>query len=339
MNLINRRKFLVGTSALFAAAGSLQAKAVSGSAQKAKKAVVLPPTAQGPLKVRFIGTGAADWLDKDKPAAVAAAAPAPSEEAAPAAPAEEAAPAAPAEAAPAPAAAPEWRRHASVLLDDKVLVDFTASAADMIPAGVKIEDVVITHSHPDHFDPAAVLALGTVQRVYVDRGWAREARSAFIKAGQGWSGVDVVPVDVGETFAAGGLHFTPLPANHDTGNVYEQTLIYRVDKDQTRLLYATDTAGITAMAQRLLGKFNAMIMEATVGMNAKDNWRIFSHTSVELVAQTVSALKFLKQYEPPEGRKVYTTHMSKALHGPQAELEANFPEGVVPAKDGLEVEF
>ncbi len=316
MNVINRRNFLVGTSALFAAAGSLQAKPVSGSAKSGKKAVVLPPTAQGPLKVRFIGTGAADWSDKEKPAP--AAAPAEGE---------------------APAPSPEWRRHASVLLDDKVLIDFTGSAADMIPAGVKIEDVVITHSHGDHFDPAGILALGTVQRVYVDRGWARDARSAFIKAGQGWSGVDVVPVDVGTPFAAGGMHFMPLPANHDTGNVEEQTLIYRVDKDQTHLLYATDTAGITAMAQRLLGKFNAMIMEATVGLDAKDNWRIFTHSSVELVAQTAAALKFLKQYEPPEGRKVYTTHMSRALHGPQAEIESKFPEGLVPAKDGLEVAF
>ena len=74
------------------------------------------------LKVRFLGTGAADWNGRD--------------------------------------ARGELRRLSSILVDDGVLVDFTSTALDMLPEGVRPEAILYTHSHDDHYDPKAALGLG-----------------------------------------------------------------------------------------------------------------------------------------------------------------------------------
>ena len=67
-----------------------------------------------PLKMRFLGTGAADWNGRDDRG--------------------------------------ELRRLSSVLLDGKVLIDFTPTDEDMLPNGVKPEVIFYTHSHGDHYN-------------------------------------------------------------------------------------------------------------------------------------------------------------------------------------------
>ena len=65
------------------------------------------------LLVRFLGTGAADWNGVDERG--------------------------------------ELRRLSSVLLDNRILIDFTPSDADMLPSGFMRPDAVFyTHSHSDH---------------------------------------------------------------------------------------------------------------------------------------------------------------------------------------------
>ena len=116
--LMNRREFIVGATA----AG-------------------LMPTAfaeEDPagLKVRFLGTGAADWWGRDERG--------------------------------------ELRRLTSVLIDNAVLIDFTKQAEDMLPKGVRPEAIFYTHSHGDHYQPDDALKVG-VRRVYAHESWAAEA--------------------------------------------------------------------------------------------------------------------------------------------------------------------
>ena len=84
------------------------------------------------LAVRFLGTGAADWNGRDERG--------------------------------------ELRRLSSILIDQKVLIDYTETAFDMIPPNCHPEVIFYTHSHDDHYQPAAALKLG-IKKVYLSQTW------------------------------------------------------------------------------------------------------------------------------------------------------------------------
>lgn len=268
------------------------------------------PTGPG-IHVRFLGTGGADWNG--------------------------------------PAESGELRRHASILADGKVLFDYTPSAADMVPAR-KPEVVFYTHSHNDHYDARAALELG-IKRVYLGETWLERAQKDFQRASEA-TGVpvpEIIPLSLGQVIEQDGLKVTALPANHTSNYADEQALIYLLEKDSTRLLYATDTAGITALALAMAGvgqfsrerKFlTGIIMEATMGLNyADDDMRLFSHSSSAQVANTVKVLADNRKYATVEGQKVYITHLSKVQQPSQAELDRTLPDPLRAAYDGLEVTF
>lgn len=287
----SRREFLGG---VFAA-----------SAATATAANLPPPTAptSDALKVRFLGTGAADWAGRDERG--------------------------------------EHRRNASILVNDRILVDLVPSALDMIPEGCHPEVIFYTHSHGDHFNSSAARKVG-VKRAYVQRGWYEKAKEKL-------EGIETIPLDVGVPVVEGGLRFTPVPANHGTWIKEEQTLNFLIESSTRKLLYATDTGGITAVAARICGidihakgdGIDALIMEATMGMGEKmdTDFRMFTHSSVALVERTVKVLTETKRYHPQPGQFVYLTHMARTLHGTQAELDRDLPSPLKAAYDGLEVNF
>lgn len=315
---MDRRSF-IKMSATVAIAGGIGAKVPAFAESSAGKGALMKTAfstggtgtgASGNLKVRFLGTGAADWNGTDSRG--------------------------------------ECRRLTSILLDDAVLVDFTPSNADMLLQGCRPEVIFYTHSHGDHYNPAAALRAG-VKKAYVSRTWFERALDDFKKAA---SETDsqmpvLLPLETGEEVSEKGITFVPLPANHATGDPGEQTLLFLIKKDSTRLLYATDTGGIPANAARLAGidvhkkgeGITALIMEATIGLDQYDDYRLFTHSSVNTVAQTVAVLEKTGRYTAEEGQKVYLTHLARTLHGTQAQLDATLPYPLKAAYDGLEVYF
>lgn len=269
---------------------------------------LLPLRAGTGFTLRFLGTGAADWKG--------------------------------------PAEDGSYRRTTSALLDRAVLIDFNACNADMLPEGCHPEVAFYTHSHSDHYNAAAALRLG-LKKVYVSVSWAGRAASDFAKASAatGLPVPEIVPLAVGDKVSEHGLTFTALPANHATGHLDEQALIYLVEKDDVRLLYATDTGGIMAVAARLAGidahvpgkPLTAMVMEATMGADYDEDFRIYAHSSVGTVLRTVHVLLKTGRLALPEGGSVYLTHMARTLHGSQAELDSTLPAPLKAAHDGLEL--
>ena len=263
------------------------------------------------IRVRFRGTGGADWNG--------------------------------------PSESGELRRHASILADGKVIFDFTPSAADMIPEGARPQVIFYTHSHSDHYHPKSALELG-VRRVYLSETWLERGTRDFQRASEetGRPMPEIIPLKLGEPVEQDGLTVTPLPANHQSNFVTEETLIYLIEKDSTRLLYATDTGGLTARATGYagIGQFSrerkfltGIIMEATMGLDYQPDQRLFSHSSVSLVADTVKVLSDSRKYIPVEGQKVYLTHMSRMAQPSQEELDRTLPDPLLAAYDGLEVLF
>ena len=262
------------------------------------------------LKVRFLGTGAADWNGKNEQG--------------------------------------EQRRFSSVLLDNRVLIDFTSTAFDMLPADCKPKILFYTHSHRDHYEPEAALRLG-VKYVYVSDTWYDIAKMEFSRAAKELK-MELpmfVPVFIGQPVCVDDLVLTPFAANHSTDNMFEQTLIYLVEKKDVRLLYATDTSGIPSNSARQIGidvhkdgkPITALIMEATMGLDHYMDYRIFGHSSVQDVERTVRVLTATKRYIAVDGQPVYLTHLARTLHGSQSELDATLPKPLVAAYDGLEVTF
>jgi len=263
------------------------------------------------IHVRFLGTGAADWAGKDERG--------------------------------------ELRRLSSILVENSFLIDFTDTAMDMLPSDVHPDTIFYTHSHNDHYRPDAALKIG-IKHVYLGQTWYDIAVDEF-RAASRRLGVDmpeITPLFVGSHVKVGDITVTALPANHATGHIYEQTLIYLLEKDDARILYATDTGGLPAIATRLAGidahdrngkPITGLIMEATMGIDYEVDYRIFTHSSVGLVHRTYQVLAGTKRYAPPAGQPVYLTHMARTLHGTQAELDAKLPAPLKAAYDGLEVDF
>ena len=292
----------------------LKASAVSLAAIGAESASMnvfaeSPASSQDDLSVFFLGTGAADWNGKDDRG--------------------------------------EHRRLSSILVDRKVLFDLTPGNLDMIPSGCDPKVIFYTHSHGDHYNPSAALKVG-VRTVYLSHTWYDIAVREFKNAAkeQGSEMPEIVPVFVGQPLQIGRLKITPLPASHATSNVFEPTLIYLIEKDDAKILYATDTAGIPAVAAKLAGMdahnrterpLTGLIMEATMGMAHHDDFRIFAHSSVGDVERIANVLQKTGRYAPLSGEPVYLTHMARTLHGTQAELDASLPGMLRAAYDGLEV--
>ena len=244
-----------------------------------------------------------------------------------------------------------FRRYSSVLIDGRFLIDYTWMAADMLPEGCRPKAILYTHSHPDHYDPKALVKLG-VPHVFLHRSWIADARSGFEKAVAAVGGEMPVlhPLDVGKRFRLGAYEILPLPANHWTGKPHEQALIYKVTKlckdGPVRLLYATDTSGIMSAAF-FLGcskkePITAAIMESTGQPGRKFGGLNISHSTADVVNDVFTT--FLKPgkgkcYTPASAdQKVYLTHIGYYEWG-QKTFDDKLPPWMAVAHDGLEVAF
>ena len=262
---------------------------------------------RGDLRVRFLGTGAADWGAGSGNGAKSDG---------------------------------ELRRRSSILIDGRILVDFTAQASDML--GEATPDVIFyTHQHSDHFDAQAALK-AKVKRVYVHRSWCDHATGQFRYFADrlGLAAPEVIGIEFFDKIQFDGYTFVLLPANHVCDRPEWLAGVYAIRKGVTHLYYATDTSYCNDRAWCFYfmkePPLTAIIHEAT--MNHKDT-RITGHSSIDMVEYLVEAMFWRGFYAPPEGRKVYLTHLSRNSHPPHAEIAAQVADPLEPATDGLEVVF
>jgi phosphoribosyl 1,2-cyclic phosphodiesterase len=240
------------------------------------------------------------------------------------------------------AARGDVRGTASVLLDGRVLVDCGATVPEALELfGVSardLTDLLITHTHGDHLDAAAVERLATVRdsegsaalRVWVEAGSAGRVPEL--------PGVEVHLIAVGEALAVGGISVLPVPANHSV-RPGEQALHYLFEREDVAWLYATDGAWMCKetwleLRQRRL---DGIVWDATNGETQGD-WRIFEHNSVDMIRLMRQTLR-REEVLTPDSRLILT-HMARTLCAPHAEMCARLePEGLMPAHDGMVVQL
>ncbi len=265
---------------------------------------------------------------------------------------------------------PEWaknpymRRQSSVLLDNRVLIDFTMCSFDKLPDGCRPEALFQTHSHGDHYNPVAAVKSG-VKRIYVQETWAAAARREVAEAAKklAMQGPEVIALPFGRAVEECGMRIMGVPANHSTSRVtdgvQERAALYLVEKGPARLLYATDTGGIMGDAAGMIGidahigvgykarpdnpfvaepkPLTAFIMEATNG-DLDDDFRIFVHSGVPCVKRLVDVMTRTGRLVLPEGQHAYITHLGiKYRDWAPEKIQQELPDYMRAAYDGLEV--
>lgn len=208
------------------------------------------------MKLTFLGTGAADWDWKNLP--------------------------------------PGTCGSASTLIGTSCLIDAGPCVLrGMKASGVaigRISDLIVTHSHSDHFNLDTIQAIAAAGRRRL-RVWAPPNALAML------SGVAVEPHPVlpGDAFRVGVFRVVALPANHATRDLDEQTLHYAFAGRGVRLLYALDGAWICTKARILLKRFldgrplSAVVWDATCGATFND-WRFAEHNDLRMVAAMREAM-------------------------------------------------
>ncbi|RBY79305.1 cobalamin biosynthesis protein CobU [Blastococcus sp. TF02-09] len=156
------------------------------------------------------------------------------------------------------------RRQTSVLVDSAVLLELSPA---LPPDGVSlagVRTVLVTHAHPDHCAPAALLwrhwALPHERLTIAGPAAVLEECRPWLAPG---SPVDLVEAVPGATLRCSGYEVRVLPADHEVPTVlYDLT-----GPDGGRLLYATDTGPLPAPAVAAVAgaEFDVVLLEETFG--------------------------------------------------------------------------
>ena len=167
------------------------------------------------------------------------------------------------------------RTNSSVLVDERLLIDCgpeaprQAQRAGRDLAGVRT--VLISHAHDDHLDPAFLM----------HRGWVSDAPLRVIGPAPAiarcreWlapqqSVVTLATVTAGDKFEVDGFRIHVLPATH---HALGEAVLYALERDGRRLLYATDTGPWRSQLLELVPEWRVdlVLLEETFGDEVPPN--------------------------------------------------------------------
>ena len=253
------------------------------------------------MHITFLGTGAADWRSTD----------------------------------------PDFRAFTSARIGKALLIDGTSGVYGRISDPEAVTDVIYTHSHGDHFDPALLEKLAPV-RAHIHSSWAHKVRT---------DGVEVVPFECGEAFEAAGYTVTALPSNHLAADWSEETVHFVIGDGEKTLFYATDGAWITTREWHGLLKFelDAAVFDATIGDMYPGDYRIFEHNNLDMVRMMLKTMRGpMFGSQPAFGHihgvlkpdaPVFITHLARTLHPSYAQLCRDLEGEFVVTYDGMEYDI
>ncbi|MBQ9544033.1 MAG: hypothetical protein IJV00_02765 [Clostridia bacterium] len=140
------------------------------------------------------------------------------------------------------------RTRSQALVDGELLIDFPVDTYyHSLSAGIelsKIEDVIVTHTHPDHFSPYDLAYKGEVYSARLEQKKITFHGNAAVKKRLGEIpymieenvGYEYLPPFVPTRI--GNFEVTALKANHKRD---EDAYVYLIVRDKKRLLYLHDT--------------------------------------------------------------------------------------------------
>lgn len=212
------------------------------------------------------------------------------------------------------------------------------AAAGVAPA--RVSDLLVTHSHGDHFHRASIGELARAGRRRLGI-WGSPQALAKLDPGP----IDLHPVLPGSVFRVRGFSVAALPANHVVARTPDEPpLHYAFSGRGARLLYALDGAWFLAKARLALKAFlggrplTAVVWDATCGGTYRD-WRFAEHNDLKMIAAMRAAME---KDGLVSGETLHVfDHVARTLwpRAPEAQerLAARF--GGVLARDGLSLEL
>ena len=228
----------------------------------------------------------------------------------------------------------DFRRRPSLLIDEKLLIDPTADIFDFAEFFSfddlydTVDAVLITHSHPSHFDPEAIRSLAKGRALHVYATEAVLARLAEVE------GILLHPIKPLVMYDVGEYRVIALPAPHDAGEE-ETALHFIVCRDKT-LLYALDGGGLHYDAWWLLKRLRVDVAVFDCALaDAEPSCAIMEHgtlSSVSLCREILSSAGVLS-----ERSRVVLSHIpsdkTKSVHEELSEGASEL--GMTVAYDGF----
>lgn len=236
-----------------------------------------------------------------------------------------------------------FRRYSSALVDNRLLIDPGPHIFDFAEktgnpdlfAGVS--DIIVTHSHGDHFNISTVARLAACTakplRLFADP-------VVFTLFGDsGIPGLELIPLKAGIPETVGDYNVLPCRSNHGPVLPGEVTLNFIVSRGGRSLFYGLDSGWLMYDTWLHIRKArpDVMIFECTIGDVAGDD-RAFGHTSIAMIGLMLQTVR--QQHSTADDCRYYVSHMARTLHGTHGETAALLaPLGVTPAYDGLTIDI
>lgn len=224
----------------------------------------------------------------------------------------------------------------------------------------KIEDVLITHTHEDHFSPANLGVVScnipkpynmfTVHMSEEGYNGLCATRRKLLETMDGscdiFSAVDkklysVVPHKVYEKFRIGGMEIFPVFGFHNGNFEGEKAFNYRITENGRTLLYALDTGIYRPETLEALSGFpiDTLIMDATFGSKNTDS----GCTHLDARSFILQLDSLIKAGIVTEKTKIYASHINhyNLWHHDEYQnyFNCNSPLPVTLAYDGLKIDI
>ncbi len=248
------------------------------------------------------------------------------------------------------------RTRSQAVIDGKISIDFPVDTfLHTAYCGLdmrRIHNIVITHSHYDHFLTQDLFSrpqgYDAPLNVYVTPASATKmcetiaAREAAYAEGRRVRTSDFEvkyhPITVEESFEINEYRFTPLKAHHAQG---VQSVMYVIDNmaENKHLLWAHDTGPFYTSAWDWLKTyphvFDFVSLDCTLG---RSELITMAHMDILGCYDTKEKLRSMGLLD--DHTKVYLSHIGHLLDRTHDELTAEAEElGMIPAFDGLTVEI
>jgi phosphoribosyl 1,2-cyclic phosphate phosphodiesterase len=233
-----------------------------------------------------------------------------------------------------------YRGQSSVLINNSILVDCgvtVPAALDIFGVNVDtITDIVITHTHGDHFNVESIKKIVSKRSKQNKLNlWIEYRATSYFKTLEKDTGCAVKPIKCFEGFSINEIEIMPVEANHFRADTGEQCLHYIFTTANKSLFYALDGGWFTTKTWNLLKKtrLDAIIWDATWGSDVY--YCIFSHNSIPAIHLMKKQL-FKDQVLIPDS-KVIVSHLSKNSHPSHGNVATNMKtEQIITAYDGAE---
>ena len=253
------------------------------------------------------------------------------------------------------------RRPSSLFIEPDTLIDFTGPTAEALDTfGIDreaIRNLLITHGHNDHFQPLEILRFAaglphplTVFCTEIVRDalefaathqWdADQQRFVVVRGGHpGLRNIQVKTAPPGTSLDMPGFRVTAVLANHMMDNPYlileQQALNFVVEMGAGTAFYGLDSSYMLPEAFEIASRFrfDVLILDATFGHLEIDPHRS-GHHNFAMMENTIA--QFREAGLLKENAVIAASHLSRCYVDPHDEIADGLAErGVALAYDGM----